>query len=169
MRVQRDRITTADLERLAHDLGDDLHGVTAALAHYYNTSVGEVADQFRGRGATERSIRNWFDRALISPAGLRRTVLQGSEASYGLGPAVVEALTDRYLIRRDQRHASVYYELAHDRLIRPIRESNTGWRDRLPPLPRQAERWADRRLEGDLLRGSELDQAEHGPTHPPSR
>jgi WD40 repeat protein len=168
VRAVPNRITARDLERLARDLGD-LQGVTAALARYYDLSVRETAGEFLGRGVTERSIRNWFERALISPAGLRRTVLQGSEASYGLGPAVVDALTDRYLIRRDQRHASVYYELAHDRLVRPIRESNAAWRDHLPPLPRQAERWDEHRRESDLLRGKQLDEAERwsrDPTEP---
>ncbi len=156
-RAAPDRITAKDLQRLARDSGQ---GVTAALAHYYDTSVGSVAKPFEHRGVVERSIRNWLERALISPAGLRLTVVLGSEAAYGLDPTILEELTDRYLVRRDQRHSSVYYELAHDRLIGPIRESNASWRDRLPLLPRQAERWADRRLESDLLRGRELGQAE---------
>jgi WD40 repeat protein len=152
------RITARDLERLTKEMGHGLHGVTAALAHYYDTSVRVAANQFEG--ITERSIRNWFERALISPAGQRLTVVLGSEGSFGLNPAILEDLTDRYLVRRDQRHSSVYYELAHDRLIDPIRESNTRWRDRLPLLPRQAEHWADRRLDSDLLHGPELELAE---------
>ncbi len=158
-RADAGRITRDDLKRLAQKLGDE-SGVSAALTLYYNTSVRETAEASRSAGVTERSIRKWIDRALISPAGLRISVLLGGEASYGLNPAVLHALTDRFLIRRDQRQSIVYYELAHDRLIGPARKSNADWLARQPEvLFRRADRWEDSRRESDLLHGKELEEA----------
>jgi WD40 repeat protein len=161
VRAASDRITADDFQRLADELGEELHGVTAALACYYDTSIRETAEQFRNDGVTERSIRNWFDRALISASGLRLPVLLGIEKDFGLNPDVLKGLADRYLVRPDQRYGGIYYELAHDRLVEPVRKSNAQWRDQhLAVLPRRAERWAESRLDSDLLRGKELEQAE---------
>ncbi|MBV8309187.1 MAG: hypothetical protein JO344_02190, partial [Planctomycetaceae bacterium] len=141
-----DRITATDLSRLAHGRGPrGLRGVTAALALYYDKSVRKVADRFRPDGVTERAIRNWFGRALISTSGLRLPVLLGSEAPFGLNPVVLKALENCYLIRPDQRHGSVYYELAHDRLVELVRQSNAAWRKaNLSAFQQQTEEWVDR-------------------------
>ena len=50
-----DRITTADLARLAQGRDShELRGVTAALAFYYDNSVRELAERSRPGGVTER-------------------------------------------------------------------------------------------------------------------
>jgi WD40 repeat protein len=167
-RTAPDRITADDLERLAHEVGDDLHGVTAALARYYNTTVRETARLFQHDGVThdgvtERSIRNWFEQALISPSGLRLSVLLGTEKDYQLTPAVLKALANRYLVRPERRHGGIYYELAHDRLAEPVLKSNAAWRRANPgPIGQdRAKLWDDvGRPDHLLLRGSELDEAE---------
>lgn len=42
----------------------------------------------------------------------------------------IDVLVDRYLIRREWRAGAPWYELTHDRLIKPIKESNKAWRYR---------------------------------------
>ena len=99
-----------------------LGNVTEALADYYTESIARVADT----PASERNIREWFDRRLITPQGLRSQVLKGDEQ--GLDDSVIEHLVDSYLIRKDDRRGIVWFELAHDPLIfQPIRASNAQW------------------------------------------
>jgi WD40 repeat protein len=151
-RAEPGRVTPADLDRLAEGRGDGLRGVSAALAHYYNEAVGQVAARFAGQGVSERAVRNWFGRALISPDGLRLPVLLGSEQAYGLSPEVLQALADRYLIRSDRRLGGVWYELAHDRLAEPVLRSNAAWRkEKLPPFQQAAELWREGGERDDLL------------------
>jgi WD40 repeat protein len=146
-----DRITLADLDRLGHDAAGDMRGVAAALAHYYDDCVRAVAAEFAGQGVTERAIRNWFSGGLISPTGLRLPVLLGSQETYGLSGPALRALADRYLIRSDQRHGAIYYELAHDRLVEPVQKSNAAWRKRLAPFQQAAEVWKESGRKNDLL------------------
>jgi hypothetical protein len=157
-----DRITAADLDRLAYTRAADLRGVTAALAAYYDEEVARVATLFAADGVTERAVRDWFGRATISPAGLRLPVLLGTESSYGLTPAVLRALADRYLIRAEHRHGSIYYELAHDRLVEPVQKSNAAWRNaHLSPFQQAAEvRHAAGRKEDLLVSGEVLAEGE---------
>src|SRR5262249_24385857 len=111
---------------------------------------------------TERVLRIWFDRALISSAGLRLSVLLGTEADYGLNPTVLRALADRYLVRQEPRHGGIYYELAHDRLSRPIQKNNTAWRQgSLSEFQRRAEYWKENSRRPDLLvEGKDLEAGE---------
>ena len=149
--------------------GEGVRGVTAALANYYDASVQDTARLPCSKGVTERAIRNWFDRALISPSGLRLPVLFGSEGAYGLTSRVVLELADRYLIRPDQRYGGIYYELAHDRLVEPIRRSNAAWSSaHLTPFQLQATLWdAKGRPKSLLLKDPDLTESQRWATgHP---
>ena len=133
------------------DVGDALKG-------YYETAVGNVSAGSAGR---ERAIRDWFEERLISPDGVRRQVLRGVDQSEGLPNGEIAALLDTYLVRAEPRAGATWYELAHDRLIRPVRESNAAWREtHLSELQRAAELWErGGRPDGMLLRGDTLDAA----------
>ena len=48
----------------------------------------------------------------------------------GLPNKVVDILQQKYLIRQEWRSGSRWYELTHDRLIEPIRESNREWKQK---------------------------------------
>lgn len=113
--------------------------VDAALTEYYETQVAAVA---AASGTPEREIRSWCGRALISEQGLRGQVLQASEASAGLANAVIGRLIDAHLVRAEKRRGATWFELAHDRMIAPVRASNTRWTEaHLSPIQRQAELW----------------------------
>jgi hypothetical protein len=114
------------------DVGDALKG-------YYETAVGNVSAGSAGR---ERAIRDWFEERLITPDGVRRQVLRGVDQSEGLPNDEIAALLDTYLVRAEPRAGATWYELAHDRLMRPVRESNAAWRAaHLSELQRTAELW----------------------------
>ena len=130
--------------------------VDRALADYYAEQVAAVADATR---MTERTIREWFDRELITDQGFRGQALQGPGGPGGQALALLE---DAHLVRAEQRRGTTWYELTHDRLIQPIRNDNAAWREHnLTALQRQAVLWDDEhRSEGMLLRGDALADAE---------
>jgi WD40 repeat protein len=127
-----------------------------ALADFY---VHEVRDVAASTGATEREIRTWFDEELISDSGFRAQVLDGPGEH---GAAVLRGLVDAHLIRAERRRGAEWYELAHDRLIEPIRANNSAWREgNLSVLQREAQAWDRRgRPAGLLLTGEILSDAQ---------
>src|SRR5262249_33619163 len=86
------RIAAEDLEKLGGRRGQ---GVDAVLAGYYAERVAAAA---AAGGVSERRVRDWFGKALITAAGARKPVLSGEEAEYGLNAACREVLDKAFLI-----------------------------------------------------------------------
>jgi WD40 repeat protein len=147
------------------DLDDvqDVGDVDTALRDYYTDSVAAVAAK---TGIRERVIREWLDKQLITAQGIRGQVLLGPDASppdsNGLANRAIWPLVDAHLVRAEQRRGATWFELAHDRLIAPVRKDNADWRDKnLVPLQRQAALWDSQdRTKGLLLNGEALQTAE---------
>jgi len=146
-----EKITSQDLQ----DFGD----VDKALGDYYAMRVAVAAAQTSVR---ERAIREWFDRKLITQQDIRGQVLMAPETSDSLRNEAIWALEKDYLIRAEKRGGSTWFELAHDRLIRPVRESNTVWfGQNLSLMQRAADVWNQQgRSDGLLLFGADYQQAE---------
>jgi WD40 repeat protein len=144
-------ITEEDLEKI----GD----VNESLAAYYSDSVKAVSAE---SSASERMIREWFQNELITEQGIRSQVIMGKEISGGLPNDVIRRLEDTHLVRAEKRRGLLWFELAHDRLVEPVYNSNAAWfRDNLSLLQRQAAMWHnDNRPERLLLRGQALQEAE---------
>ncbi|MGE5249614.1 MAG: hypothetical protein ACM3QS_05315 [Bacteroidota bacterium] len=133
--------------------------VDDALSDYYQEHVAEAA---AATGVSERQIREWFDRKLIALSGIRGQVLMEPEVSSGLPNKVIKVLQESYLVRADKRGNAVWFELAHDRLTRPIRRNNADWfAAHLNVFQRQADLWANQgRPDSLLLRGPAYLEAE---------
>jgi WD40 repeat protein len=133
--------------------------VNTALADYYAMQVATVAAQ---TGTTERAIREWINRKLISKQGVRLQVLRSQGESDGLPNNVIEALGRTYLVRAEKRGGSTWYELAHDRLIDPVLDDNARWfREHLSLFQRATDVWAEQgRPDGLLLYGDDYLSAE---------
>jgi len=144
------QITEADLR----EVGD----VSESLERYYNQRVSAVAN---AKSVPERLIREWFEKELITSSGTRNMVLRDQDNSAGLGDDVIQTLQGD-LVRAETRAGQMWYELSHDRLIEPVRKSNSVWFEKnLSIFQRQAELWNQQgRSEGLLLRGNELEKAE---------
>jgi hypothetical protein len=154
---------TIDLDDIAA-IGD----VDAALRSYYAETVAAVA---KATGVGERVVRDWVEERLITGQEIRGQVLQGVDASEGLPNAAIWRLVDAHLLRAEQRRGATWFELAHDRLTRPVREDNAAWRAvMLSPLQRAALRWQQQGkpvLPAHLLAPRELAQAEQwAKSHP---
>ena len=133
--------------------------VDQSLAAYYANQVATVAQDL---GMSERAIRVWFHDHLITEAGIRGLVLMEPERSAGLDNQAIRRFVDAHLVRAEKRAGAVWFELAHDRLIGPVRADNTAWfATHLSLLQRQAALWARQdRPDHLLLREADLAEAE---------
>jgi hypothetical protein len=98
-----------------------------SLIRFYEDALNEVARSEHVRAAT---LRRWFESALITPAGTRGTAFMGQAETEGLRNSAVQRLAEAHLVRSEQRAGGAWYELTHDRLLDPIRQSNSLWRAR---------------------------------------
>lgn len=154
-RLERENPSKLVIEE--RDIGD----VSRTLRSYYDRAVGstlaagDVADD-------ERAIREWFQNELITADGLRNEVRHEEGRSGGLGNTTIRRLLDSYIVRAEPRGGSTWYELAHDRLIEPVRASNREWLDaHLNWLQKLVAVWVlQQRPAGRLLLGGELEEAE---------
>ena len=143
------------------DAKDSLSEVDRALADFYSHTVSDVAKlpAVASKNVTERDLRDWFERHLITPQGIRTQVLK----SEGLGDQVSEELDKAHIVRSETRSNREFLELAHDRLVQPLLASNKEWREKnLSPFQQEAEKWNENseRSPDRLLRGEALRQAE---------
>jgi len=145
-----DRITEADLS----DIGD----VNQSLEKFYDQRVGTVAKQ---QDVSERLIREWFEKDLITNNKTRNMVLRSANGKALIEEEVIQLLKGD-LVREELRAGQIWYELTHDRLVEPVLASNAKWFEQhLSLFQRQADLWVRQgRSEGLLLRGQELEQAE---------
>jgi WD40 repeat protein len=115
--------------------------VDEALGKYY---AGRIAAVATNKNVKERLIRDWIEKKLIAPGGIRSMVMRDtSRKSRGIRDDVIQALQSD-LVRAENRGGTIWYELTHDRLVAPILESNKKWFDEnLSPLQRQAALWKE--------------------------
>jgi WD40 repeat protein len=148
-----------DKTQITEEELSSIGSVDQSLATYYATQVAAIAAR---ANVKERLIRNWFEHELITESGLRGQVLMAAEESKGLSNTAIRLLVDAHLIRAEKRLGATWFELAHDRLIQPVRSNNTGWfQDNLSLLQRQASLWAQQnRSETLYLRDEPLSEAE---------
>lgn len=153
-----ERLPPDDAEIEVDDV-ESVGDVDAALRGYYADKVAEAAAE---TGASERAIRDWVDRQLITDQGIRGQVLEGKEQSQGLATGAIWPLVGAHLLRAEKRRGATWFELAHDRLVEPVRADNAEWRQtHLGPLERQAALWKEQGEDaGLLLRGQKLGEAE---------
>ena len=133
--------------------------VDSALADYYAERVSQIAVK---SGVKERVLREWFDRRLITESGIRSQVMVGSENSREINEAAIQELVNVHLVRGEERRGVTWLELAHDRLVKPIRANNGAWWKRnLSVLQHQAAVWNNQgRSDALCLRGDARQEAQ---------
>ncbi len=167
IRQKPDEISLADLESLrdasaaqpVSEAPPSSH-VDQALGTYFAAKVLEVAGRTK---VSERSIRNWFDQQLITAQGLRGQVLRTPGSSQGLENTAIDELLNAYLVRKEDRRGLTWFELAHDRLVRPIQANNRQWYAvNLQPFQHKAVAWFSQgKPPTQLLVGRELEEAKN--------
>jgi hypothetical protein len=112
--------------------------VDGALAGYYATAVATAAKE---GNSPERAIRKFINDSLIVN-GVRAQSQGGAAAAAGITQASLKVLEDTYVIRPEDRRGTLWYELAHDRLIGPILRDNARWKEKTEPyIVKLAEEW----------------------------
>jgi hypothetical protein len=116
-------------------------------------------------------VRDWIENKLITPQGLRGQVMWEPERSGGLINDAIDDLEDAHIVRLEARGDRRWYELTHDRLLKPITDNNRAWTEaNLTPFQRQAILWErgggpQLELRGAALREVERWAAAHELTH----
>jgi hypothetical protein len=117
--------------------------VDKALTHFYEETLAAVLAEAPGQ-ASERQLRAWFHRELITETGTRNVVRQGDQRTGSLPNSAVKLLQKHFLVRGETRSGDTWVELVHDRFIEPIRQSNLAWFNKnLNSIAVAAQTWKD--------------------------
>jgi WD40 repeat protein len=132
--------------------------VNEALEDFYAKAVNIASEKTQ---VPERGIRDWIENNLILIGSMRGQVAREINNTLGLTNTVIDTLIGSHLIRGERRRGIDWIEITHDRLIRPILDSNARWRiASLTPFQQHAALWAKEGLDGMLLSGEALLEAE---------
>jgi Flp pilus assembly protein TadD len=102
----------------------DVDGILRAM---YDRAVLRGARYVKGR---EKYLRRFIDEELITVGRTRGLIDVATAESRGVPVSGLKSLEDDRILRRETRAGAEWYELTHDRFIRPVRESNQAWRER---------------------------------------
>ena len=128
----------ADATSVTADSVQEIGDVDQALAEDHATAVTDAAKK---GPCDEGDVRRWIESSLIVNR-MRAQTLSGTEGLHNVPSPTVEALEKAYVIRREERRLSIWYELAHDRLVAPILQDNARRREEArSELEKQVERW----------------------------
>jgi len=147
----RDTITADDLL----EVGD----VDQSLERFFDRRMAAVAQTM---SVPERNIREWFEKELITSNRTRNMVLRDTSDTAMLHDNVVRTMRGD-LVKAELRAGQIWYELSHDRLIKPIITSNAKWFDvHLSKFQQRVVLWGvEGKSESLLLRDRELIDAEN--------
>ncbi len=152
-----ENLSTAGAQITEKDLLE-VGDINQSLEKYYDGRLSAVASE---KNISERLIREWFEKQLITSGGIRNMVLREENNANGLADDVIQTLQGD-LVRAEMRAGQIWYELSHDRLIEPVRNSNAKWFEQhLKMFQRQTLLWQQQgRSDSLLLRDKELQTAE---------
>ena len=102
----------------------DLTNVDKSLEDFYVKSIQSAVKQTKVK---EEDLRRWCEENLITSSGTRSNIHLEAGSTKGIPNKAIEILAQLYLVRREWRAGAYWYELTHDRLIKPIKESNKEW------------------------------------------
>lgn len=123
--------------------------VNQALTMFYEAAISQTV---KATDISQRVLREWFDKQLITEAGTRSIVRKGEQETAGLPNRAVDVLVDLRLLRTELRAQDVWVELVHDRFVQPIQNSNlifrTGYHN---PVAAAFQQWQEGDRDDQLL------------------
>ncbi len=130
-----------DAKNITVDHLKTVGNVSKALQAFYEDCLQETVEM---TGVKEADLRTGIRREFITPASTRGMLYRDEKAGRSglyLSNSALDVLENRYLIRRERRAGSIWYELSHDRLIEPILESNRIYSKNLEAEKQRNKRW----------------------------
>jgi YVTN family beta-propeller protein len=121
------KVVSSGINEITEEYLKGFADVNNALTEFYLDVISDAAKQ---TSLSQNAIRNWFDQKLITSSGTRGIVNREAKSTGGIPNSAVDILQQRYIIRPEWRSGSRWYELTHDRLIKPILESNREWKQK---------------------------------------
>ncbi|UCH92163.1 MAG: tetratricopeptide repeat protein, partial [Candidatus Aminicenantes bacterium] len=107
------------------DLGGE-PGMKKVLQNYYEDRLKELGPVWK-----RRRVRKLFTRGLITPSNRRLSLgVEDIENRFKIKKGLLDDLVNHRLLRSEPRLGSPYYELSHDSLIEPVRNSQKKSRTR---------------------------------------
>ena len=107
---------------------EKLGNVDNALEELYVEAIREATS---GKFVSQDLIRNWLEKKLITPNDTRESAYKDPLKREKIPEESLSALEKKYVIRVDRRPSGRWYQLTHDRLIKPIKKSNKERKDQL--------------------------------------
>jgi tetratricopeptide (TPR) repeat protein len=99
-------------------------GVDAALIHFYDSAVKEIAAEF---SAGEGHLRGWIQRTFVTELGTRDSAQESHVAMAPIPGAIVNSLVARHILSAEYREGALWYQLSHDRLAYAVLAANRDW------------------------------------------
>ena len=106
-----------DKKNRSKDVLKDLTNVFGALEDFYEHAIHDASEK---TGVPEREVREWCQQKLITSTGTRSIIHRDRDSAGGLSNQAIKILEDKYLVRREWRAGSSWYELTHDRMIKAV-------------------------------------------------
>ena len=98
----------------------------AVLSRFYENTV--ETQQSNTTNGDELKLRLFVQDGLITPSGIRNLIgVEEVELRWGLTEQDIEPLITAHLVRPQRRNRETFYELAHDRILSPIKSNNEDW------------------------------------------
>jgi hypothetical protein len=110
------KVTVDDVQRLV-DLDH-------AIERFFNSTIADVCAR---HPVSEKVLRDWIDRELVTPDETRSMVRRQAAESRGVPIAGIDELVKVGLLRTEPRGDEVWIELAHDQLVERVWEFNRRW------------------------------------------
>jgi hypothetical protein len=121
------RYYARQVEAIAGEASPDREPSDLPLDQAQKPQERKVVKRSADRELTVMVTRNWFEQKLITPSGVRDQLLMAAGSTGGLANWIIDRLEDAHLVRKDRRRGRTWIELAHDRLVAPVRQNNTDW------------------------------------------
>ena len=112
-----------DVEEIGFTQLEHYGAVDTALSRFYAKAIAAAAKK---ASVDEGELRTAFEELFITPVGTRGTVYRGAASTGGIPNEAIDELEARHLVRAEWNRGARWYELTHDRMIEPIRDSNAA-------------------------------------------
>ncbi|MEO1314403.1 MAG: hypothetical protein AAFV27_11070 [Pseudomonadota bacterium] len=122
-----DLVATQNIDVITPETLGGRDALRAVLANFYTDTLGRICAAFPEQLDLREKLERLCEDGLMTPRG-RRLLREESTIQHedGVGIDVLSKMVELRLVRKEPRIGDNYYELTHDTLIEPIRQSRVA-------------------------------------------